>query len=85
LSEPANFFMILLYRISEISDQLDCQDSRLSSRTDTRHRETDIDGRADTTEEELSFQEDLTVSDGNDLDTILVLKYALGLTQINIR
>ena len=40
---------------------------RLGSGTDTRDGETDVDGRADTTEEELSFQEDLTVGDGNDL------------------
>jgi hypothetical protein len=40
---------------------------RLGGGTDTRHRETDVDGRSDTTEEELSLQEDLTVSDGNDL------------------
>jgi hypothetical protein len=32
-----------------------------------RHGETDVDGRADTTEEELSLQEDLAVSDGDDL------------------
>ena len=43
--------------------------SRLSSRTDTGHGETDVDGRADTTEEELSLQEDLTVGDGDDLET----------------
>ena len=41
--------------------------ARLGSRADTRHGETDVDGRANTTEEELSLQEDLAVSDGNDL------------------
>ena len=41
---------------------------RLGSRADTGHRETDVDGRTNTTEEELSLQEDLTVSDGNDLE-----------------
>jgi hypothetical protein len=40
---------------------------RLGSRTDTRHRETDVDGGTHTTEEELSLQEDLAVSDRNDL------------------
>ena len=40
---------------------------RLGSRTDTRDGETDVDGRTDTTEEELSLQEDLTVGDRNDL------------------
>jgi hypothetical protein len=40
---------------------------RLGSRTDTRDGQTDIDGGTDTTEEELSLQEDLTISDGNNL------------------
>jgi len=40
----------------------------LGSGTDTRYRETDVDGRTDTTEEEFSFQEDLAVSNGNDLE-----------------
>ena len=43
------------------------KDGRLGSRADTRHRETDVDSRADTTEEELSLQEDLTVGNGNDV------------------
>lgn len=37
----------------------------LGSGTDTRHGETDVDGRADTLEEQLGFQENLTVRDGN--------------------
>ena len=41
---------------------------RLGSGTDTGHGETDVDGGTDTTEEELSLQEDLTVGDRNDLD-----------------
>jgi len=44
-------------------------DLGLGRRADTRDRETDVDGRANTTEEELSLQEDLAVSDGNDLQT----------------
>lgn len=40
---------------------------RLGSRTDTGHRQTDVNGRADTTEEELSLQEDLTIGNGNNL------------------
>jgi hypothetical protein len=40
---------------------------RLGSRTDTRYGETDVNGRTHTTEEELSLQEDLTISDRNDL------------------
>jgi hypothetical protein len=40
---------------------------RLGRRADTGDRETDVDGRADTTEEQLSLQEDLAVGDGDDL------------------
>ena len=40
---------------------------RLGSRTDTGDGKTDVDGGTDTTEEELSLQEDLTVGDGDDL------------------
>ena len=40
---------------------------RLGSRTDTRDGKTDVDGGTDTTEEQLSLQEDLTVGDGDDL------------------
>jgi hypothetical protein len=39
----------------------------LSGGADTRHRETDVDGRADTLVEELSLQEDLSIGDGNDV------------------
>lgn len=40
---------------------------RLGGGTDTRHRETDVNGRSDTTEEQLSLQEDLTIGNGDDL------------------
>ena len=43
---------------------LDVWDIRMSgqrSRTDTRYGQADIDGRADTTEEEFRLQEDLTI------------------------
>lgn len=40
---------------------------KLGSGTDTRHGQTDVDGRSDTLVEQLSLQEDLTVSDGNDI------------------
>ena len=40
---------------------------RLGGRPYTGHGETDVDGGSDTTEEELSLQEDLTVSDRDDL------------------
>ena len=39
----------------------------LGSRADTRHRETDVDGRSDTLVEQLGLQKDLSVSDGNDI------------------
>ena len=42
-------------------------DVRLGGGTDTRDGKTDVDGRTDTTEEEFSLQEDLTVGDGNNL------------------
>merc|ERR1711918_108006 len=37
----------------------------LSSRTDTRHRETDVNSWADTLVEQFSLQEDLTISNRN--------------------
>ena len=40
---------------------------RLGGRSDTGDGETDVDGRTNTTEEELGLQEDLTIRDGNDL------------------
>ena len=40
---------------------------KLGSGTDTRHGQTDVDGRSDTLVEQLSLQEDLAVSDGNDV------------------
>lgn len=39
----------------------------LGSGTDTRHGQTDVDGRSDTLEEQLGLQEDLAVGDGNDV------------------
>ena len=39
----------------------------LGSGADTGHRETDVDGRSDTLVEQLSLQEDLAVSDGDDV------------------
>lgn len=43
---------------------------RLGSGTDTGYRQTDVDGGTDTTEEEFSFQEDLAIGNGNDLEKI---------------
>jgi hypothetical protein len=39
----------------------------LGSGTDTGHGETDVNGRSDTLVEELGLQEDLAISDGNDV------------------
>merc|ERR1719266_3031424 len=39
----------------------------LGSRADTGHRETDVDGGSDTLVEQLSLQEDLAGSDGDDI------------------
>ena len=39
----------------------------LGSGTDTGHRQTDVDSRSDTLVEELGFQEDLAIGDGNDV------------------
>lgn len=39
----------------------------LGGRADTGHGQTDVDGGADTLVEQFSFQENLTVSDGNDV------------------
>lgn len=46
---------------------LQIHDLRLGSRTDTRHGKTNVDSGTDTTEEKLSFQEDLTIGNRNDL------------------
>ena len=37
--------------------------ARLGSRADTGYGQTDVNGRADTTEEEFRLQEDLTIGD----------------------
>lgn len=39
----------------------------LSSRSYTADRETDVDGRSDTLEEQFTLQEDLSVSDGDNI------------------
>lgn len=50
--------------------------ARLGSRADTGHGKTDVDGGAHTTEEQFGFQEDLTISDGNDVGgTVKYVKY----------
>jgi len=37
----------------------------LSCRSDSAHRQTDVDCRSDTSVEQLGFEEDLTICDGN--------------------
>ncbi len=44
---------------------------RLGSRTDTGHRETDVNGRTNTTEEKFGLQENLAISNGNNLQNAL--------------
>jgi hypothetical protein len=60
--------MILLHKKAEPRAEIERVYVRLRSGTDTGHGQTDVDGRTNTTEEELGFQEDLAVSDGNDLE-----------------
>lgn len=44
-------------------------DARLGGGADTRDGKTDVDSGTDTTEEELGLQEDLTIGNGDDLET----------------
>jgi hypothetical protein len=43
------------------------KDARLGSGTDTGDGKTDVDGGTHTTEEQFRLQEDLAISDGNDI------------------
>jgi hypothetical protein len=61
LSEGGNFSVLGQLELEGTGDLLHGLD--LGGGTDTGHRETDIDGGADTLVEELSLQEDLTISD----------------------
>ena len=65
LSEGSDFSVLCKFEFKGTSDLF--HSFNLGSRSDTGYRKTDIDGRSDTFVEELSFQEDLTVSDGNDI------------------
>lgn len=65
LGEGSNLTVLGQEELQGTSDLL--HGLELGSGTDTRHRQTDVDGRADTLVEELSLQEDLTVGDGNDV------------------
>jgi hypothetical protein len=65
LGEGSNFTVLSKIKLEGTSKLL--HDLGLGSGANTRHRETDVDGGTHTTEEELSLQEDLTVSDGNNV------------------
>lgn len=65
--------------------QVNSNNSRLGGRTDTRHGKTDIDGGTDTTEEELSLQENLTVGNGNDLDIRRIRNHVIHRENRDIR
>lgn len=65
LGEGGNLTVLGQEELEGTSDLL--HGLELSGGADTRHRETDVDGRADTLVEELGLQEDLTISDGNDV------------------
>ena len=63
LSEGSDFSVLGKLELERTGDLLHGLD--LGSRTDTGHRETDVNGGADTLVEELSLQEDLTIGNGD--------------------
>lgn len=65
LSEGGDLTVLSQEKLERTSDLL--HGLELSGGTDTRHGQTDVDGGADTLVEELGLQEDLTISDGNDV------------------
>lgn len=65
LSEGGDFTVLREVELEGTGELL--HDLGLRGRADTGHGETDVDGGTDTTEEELSLQEDLPIGDGNDL------------------
>ena len=65
LSEGGDLTVLGQEKLERTSDLL--HGLELSGGTDTRHGQTDVDGGADTLVEELGLQEDLTISDGNDV------------------
>merc|ERR1740123_633296 len=65
LSESSDFSVLGQLELHGTSDLL--HGLGLSSRTDTGHGQTDVDGGSDTLVEQLCLQEDLSVSDGNDI------------------
>merc|ERR1719464_349428 len=65
LSESSDLSVLSQLELHGTSDLL--HGLGLSSRTDTGHGETDVDSGSDTLVEQLCLQEDLSVSDGNDI------------------
>ena len=65
LGEGGNLTVLGQEELERTSDLL--HGLELSGGADTRDGKTDVNGGADTLVEELSLQEDLTVSDGNDV------------------
>lgn len=63
LSEGGDFSVLGKLELERTGDLLHGLD--LGSGTDTGHRETDVNGGADTLVEELSLQEDLTIGNGD--------------------
>jgi hypothetical protein len=65
LSESSDFTVLGKEKLEGTSNLL--HSLGLGSGTDTRDRKTDVNGGTDTLEEEFSFQENLAVSNGNDV------------------
>lgn len=60
LGERGNITVLGEVELERTSDRL--HDLGLGGRSDTRDGKTDVDGRSDTLEEELSLQEDLSIT-----------------------
>lgn len=65
LSEGSNLTVLSQEELQGTSDLL--HGLKLGSRTDTRHGKTDVNGWSDTLVEEFGLQENLSISDGNDV------------------
>ncbi|KAH3663765.1 hypothetical protein OGAPHI_005167 [Ogataea philodendri] len=65
LSESSNFSVLSQEQLQRTSNLL--HGLNLGSRTDSRHRQTDVDSWSDTLVEQFSLQEDLTIGNGNDV------------------
>ena len=65
LSKSSDFTILSELEFEGTSDLLHGLD--LGGGTDTRHRETDVDGWANTLVEEFGFEENLAIGDGDDI------------------